>query len=96
MVIAKYRAQAERLEAELAELRAGRQPLGADQALPTHDLTAGAAPAAEGAGTRQAASQQQQQPGQGSNVVMGEAPSNVEDGQSGGRQGPADGGGMWM
>lgn len=98
VVIAKYRAQAERLEAELAELRAGRQPLGTAQALPTRELTAGgAAPAAEGAGGQQAGGQHQEQQGQaGHDAPTAGLASAGQEGGSGGRQAPDGGGGMWM
>ncbi|KAL4432864.1 hypothetical protein ABPG77_008190 [Micractinium sp. CCAP 211/92] len=99
VVIAKYRAQAERLEAELAELRAGRQPLGTAQALPTQDLTTrAAAAAAEGVCTQQEDNQQQQQQqgqsGQDGDVAMGEATS--QDWQASVQPAPKGGGGMWM
>ncbi len=101
VVIAKYRAQAERLEAELAELRAGRQPLGTAQALLTQDLTTrAAAAAAEGVCTQQEDNQQQQQQqqqgqsGQDGDVAMGEATS--QDWQASVQPAPKGGGGMWM
>ena len=77
VTIAKYRAQAERLEKELRELLQGRQPLDA-HAVPTEEATAAAgggqqqggtgggdAPMAEVAGQPQQQQQQQQQPNSG-------------------------------
>lgn len=76
MTIAKFRAQAERLERELQELRQGRQPLDG-QAVLTEEPAA--APAASG-------QQQQQQPG-GAAADSGDAPMAEAGGQQPGGSG---------
>ena len=97
VVIAKYRAQVERLQQELEELRGGWQQLGGAQAVPSQEPAA--AQAAGPAGQQAQAQQQQARQGQqqssaaeagsGADTAMAEAEGGLQ-------QLAACGGGMWM
>ncbi|KAI7840333.1 hypothetical protein COHA_006115 [Chlorella ohadii] len=91
VTIAKYRAQVERLERELRELRAGRHPLGG-QAIPT-DEAAGAAGAAAGGGQQQGQQAAGGAAGSEVDTAMADAPEQQGAGQQAQQPG---GGGMWM
>lgn len=94
VVIAKYRAQAERLESELAELRGGRQHLGAAQAIPTEEE----APPQAAAPQQQRQQQDNTVAGQAADATMAEADGQQEQQQQqhAEQQEPPGGGGMWM
>ena len=94
VVIAKHRAQIERLEQELRELRGGRQQLGGAAIAATEEGAAGGA-----AGAQQPSQPQQQ--GDSIAAVHGGGDTAMQDAaadeqQQAGQQQQQPGGGLWM
>lgn len=93
VTIAKYRAQSERLERELSELRAGRHALGGE-AIPAEEA---AAPAAGSTGAAGGGGRQPAQPAADSGAAADTAMADAAEQQAAGQQAQQPGGGgMWM